>query len=309
MKRITLVLIFFLASCGGGGGSSGSNGQTSTITYSGPTSQTTIDSTNAKTLATDSYDGGSLGGGFVSKPGNEENQSSLYSLLYYFVNEIEQSINLDIRNKPFGKTVTVSDTVIGSCGGTLTYSLTGDDTTGSLSGTFTASNYCSLGITRNGSLTVSASYNSSTGQISSITFTLDNYSISSPAKSYTITGTLTLASKTLTINITLKNNTTSKTGKIENLFYTVTSGVLYSDISISGRIYHPDHGYIDITTQTTFRIYSGSSYPSSGVLVITGANNKSAKLTVISSTQYNISADLDGDGNYETNIGTYSWGT
>lgn len=307
-KIVTVILLLFLSACGGGGsGSSGDSGQTGSISYSGSSSQATIDNTNAKTLTSEAYDGGSLGGGFISKPEGEN--PSLYSILYDITNEVSQNINQKLHNKPYEKSVTVSGTATGSCGGTLTYSLTGDDTTGSLSGTFSASNYCSLGITRNGSLTVSASYNSTSGSVSSITFSLTDYSISSPAKSYTISGTLTLASSTLTINITLKNNTTSKTGKIENLTFGATSGILYSDVTISGRIYHPDHGYVDITTQTPFRIYSASNYPSSGVLVITGASSKSAKLTTISSTQYNISADLDGNGTYETDIGTYNWGS
>jgi hypothetical protein len=49
-------------------------------------------------------------------------------------------------------------------------------------------------------------------------------------------------------------------------------------------------------------------YPSSGVMVITGAANSQLKLTALSNTQVRQELDANGDGTYESST-TVNWNT
>jgi hypothetical protein len=110
----------------------------------------------------------------------------------------------------------------------------------------------------------------------------------------------------------LIDNTTSKVFWINPYNMTIFRGSDYVDFQVSGRYYHPDYGYVDISTPTAFRIYSSSTWPSQGVLVLDGktgiaGGSSRARLTVISSNAYNVEADTNGDGAYEWNSGTLTW--
>lgn len=274
---------------------------TTGISYSGLTSQATVDSSNAKTLTTDGYSVGT-NTSFFGKPDEDKIEIPVELLLY---NIFIESIHVANLHKPLEKTITGS--VNGICGGTASYTLTVDDVTGSLSGTLTYSNYCSMGATISGTTTVTGTYDSSSLQITNLTYSTTDLSFTLGGASFTISGTLSINknTSTITMNANVRNNTTLKVYKVENFTGVVTG----STITRFFRFYHPDYGYVDIATAIGFRFLSGEKYPSSGVMTIAGANNTRAKLTAVSSTQYSVSADLNGDGTYETDIGTYSWGT
>jgi len=53
---------------------------------------------------------------------------------------------------------------------------------------------------------------------------------------------------------------------------------------------------VSFRTTTPLRIASGASFPSSGVVVATGAGNARATLTVLNTSQVNIQYDANGDG-------------
>ena len=72
-------------------------------------------------------------------------------------------------------------------------------------------------------------------------------------------------------------------------------------------LYHPDYGYGDVVTVTPFFIATGDTFPSSGQLVVTGAANSKARLTALSSTQFQVEVDADGDDIYETTVGPVDW--
>lgn len=304
MKKVIALnlTIFFLIggllslfACGGGsGGSSGSSEQTG-ISYTGSTSQSPIDSSNAKIITYDAFSGGSTGGGFL-KPG-ENGSISSYDLIYDIFTKTVQNTNL---NKPLEKTTTSSGSYNGTCGGTVTVSSTIDDTTGSFTGTETFSNYCSLGTTINGSTDITGSYSLTSEEIS-MTFTATNLSISYSTESYTVSGTFSydVSSGIITMNCYLKNNNTSKVYKLDNLSYQKITAPSVSLTTISGRIYLPDYGYVDISTLYEFEYAVGSKYPSAGTGIVTGAGNKSCKLEFISSSLCEIWADLNGDGVFE----------
>jgi len=78
---------------------------------------------------------------------------------------------------------------------------------------------------------------------------------------------------------------------------------------VSGKYYDPTYGYIDVVTTDNFRFLESDNYtwPSSGVMVVTGTDNTKARLTAVSNTQCQIDADLDGDGDYEWGPVTKNW--
>ena len=114
------------------------------------------------------------------------------------------------------------------------------------------------------------------------------------------------------MDILLRDNKTIKVCWVNNFSLTLSAGSNYVDFQVSGRYYHPDYGYVNISTPTSFRIYSGSQWPSQGILILDGktgiaGGSTRAKLTVISSTNYQVEADTNGDGTYDWNSGTLTW--
>jgi hypothetical protein len=63
---------------------------------------------------------------------------------------------------------------------------------------------------------------------------------------------------------------------------------------------------ISFATSSPFVTYPVNRYPSSGVLLITGAANSKLKLTAISSSQVVEDLDANGDGIYEESS-TVAW--
>jgi hypothetical protein len=68
----------------------------------------------------------------------------------------------------------------------------------------------------------------------------------------------------------------------------VKEGDAYDEVSLAGRYYAFDHGYVIISTVTPTRVHWDSIYPSSGTLKFTGAGQTWATLTFISGGHYRI---------------------
>jgi hypothetical protein len=77
-------------------------------------------------------------------------------------------------------------------------------------------------------------------------------------------------------------------------------------ISLSGRYYDPDFGYVDVSTTIPFILDYDAEWPISGELLCSGAGS-AAILTVIDATSYIVDADRNGDGVYEYNVGPFLW--
>ncbi|MCU7841052.1 MAG: hypothetical protein KZQ94_16940 [Candidatus Thiodiazotropha sp. (ex Troendleina suluensis)] len=73
-----------------------------------------------------------------------------------------------------------------------------------------------------------------------------------------------------------------------------------SAYSASGRIYDPNHGYIDVTTEIPFTLDCPDDRPGAGRLSFTGANQSSGSIEFISCTEYVVTT---GSGTSNT----YSW--
>ena len=67
-------------------------------------------------------------------------------------------------------------------------------------------------------------------------------------------------------------------------------------------------GHVAITTSTPLFQANTDDYPSSGVVLVTGASGSKLLLTVISSSQVQLQLDANGDGSYES-TSTVAWST
>ena len=147
--------------------------------------------------------------------------------------------------------------------------------------------------------------------ISSIAITLANLTAAYRGDSFTADGTLSIAPQAghtyidngilLTVDMLFKDNATTKVYKLENfaISRTTTIGTVpFDDITITGRYYDPDEGYIDLSTPSTLRVINNGEWPSSGSLRGTG-NNSSAILSEQSNTTYQLDVDTDGNGSVD----------
>ena len=117
--------------------------------------------------------------------------------------------------------------------------------------------------------------------------------------------------ETITQNMVSLNNLTGATSKSENLVFVNT----YNDFffptsytgSLSGRIYHGVHGYVDVSTLTPVAFATlTQAFPHSGQLLLIGNTSRSVRVTAHSSTVAVLALDLDGDGGFESSV-TLTW--
>ncbi len=145
----------------------------------------------------------------------------------------------------------------------------------------------------------------------------------------------------LAMDLLLKNKKTNKTCWMND--YKLSTQMAYSpksdsptndglNISMEGRYYHPDYGYVDITTAQTPFVINGEAigrsmrndkdtllralFPIQGTLTVQGAEGTQALLKALSEEDtasgfvlpsgYTIHLDTEGDGAFDA-AGTYAW--
>ena len=320
MVSISSMILFamLLAACGGGGGDGGATVETPGISYTGLTTPATIDEDNAEDLAAGAFEGGSMGaamGGLGAIETGEGGHIACPRMLKVsqVLEDSLRQVDLISRSDGtfIGAVTTESGTVHGDCGGSGSYTISIDDQTGEFSGTLDFSSYCDGEVIISGATSFSGEIDVDTGDILKFNFSFDNLTGTLGTDSFTLNGNIsfdvTASPATMTMAMLLQDNSTGKVYWLRDYTMTATEGANYVDVELSGRYYDPDYGYVNITTNTPFRIYDGDDWPSEGVLVITGDGNTRARLTVLSSTTYQIEADTNGDGSYDWDSGVLNW--
>ncbi len=322
MKKIFVLFVFgvfLITGCGGSGGS-GTGSTASSLSYTGSTSQAVVDNSNANDIASNAYQGGSSGfvalGTDLESPGanslssNRSGAPGYFRIATFLTDSVKRNISLADDGIHAQATKSITQTEVGTCGGSITIDLTGDTSTGTVSGTLAETNYCSYGTTGNGTITVTGTFDPISGNITKLTISTSSFSVKSGSDSFTMSGTMTASfsgsTGTIVMNFLVQDNATLKVFKIENFNISAIYGVSFIDISMSGRFFDPDYGYVDISTPTAFTIANNATWPSAGVMILTGQNS-GAKFSAISTSLYQIEVDADGNGTYETNMGTFGW--
>jgi hypothetical protein len=306
--------------CGGGGGSGGGiEPDPGEGAYTGKTTPAEIDENNATHIAAGAFAAGQAGMVMTSSEASQDDQGPTELQIDNFrtlkvpriLGDAARSMDLNapLHQLSFraeaNRTVTGSDD--GPCGGSVSYTITINDKSGEFEGAFIFSDYCDYGVTISGEADVKGTADPDSGDIITITFRFDNLS----------DGTMTMDGKMsmdfsdspliCTLTAYLKDETTEKVYWAKNYSLNIYEYPGYLEVEIFGKFYHPDHGYVDVSTEEAFVIYDGDDWPSSGILLMIGANNTKVKLTAIDSTQCRIEADTDGDGVYDWDSGPLEW--
>lgn len=312
-----------LIGCGGssGGGSGGGGSSSGALAYTGISTPASIDENNAKDLSQEAYDGGSVEESLPSlaalndPPASQGGSPFLLNLSMALESAM---IKVDpgtaaMESAPRSAR-SQTETIAGSCSGSATYQISADDQSGIFSGTITFSNYCEGDTTLNGSASFSGRIDTTNYTPISFSYTFSRLSGTSAGQTVVLDGTLAmdLTSQPMVVTINMVLQEGSQTYKIQDYRMEVTSAGSYEEITISGRFYHPDYGYITISTPTAVRIYSVDTYPSAGIVLVTGENGSEggptrARMTILDNTSYEIEADTNGDGTYDYGPVEHQW--
>jgi len=199
-NKVKLMILFLvlslLSACGGGGGGAGAGGTSSTISYTGVTSQATIDSSNGNTISKEVYQGGGTGAvlGSVASLETEDIDLSSMSGRSHIV-ALAQSVKgaleqIDVTSASINgqsrALQTESSSISGSCGGSASYFISVDDQTGDFSGSFSFSSYCDFGEIISGSISFSGNIDPNTLVFSQIGMTFSNVTMISGSDSFTV---------------------------------------------------------------------------------------------------------------------------
>jgi hypothetical protein len=319
---VSILVLCMGSGCGGGGSSKGPGGsEGSTGPYLGLTSQVLITDKNSKDIMEKAYRGGTVSPS-MNVFGAEQFHAS-FSSKYPITISLSRMIhaafsNLDLSSwvaipaEASAVVLPVNQTVNGECGGSYTIGFDLDSVTGSVSsGSIVYDKYCEEGVIESGSAGFSGQMDLVTKDMN-LDFTYTNFTQTEGNDSETMNGTASFVSTLTTETITAKDlyvhdNTLNKTAWLNNFVITSTEESADSLITLNGRYYDPDYGYIDLSTESPGVILTGDENPSAGVLVGKGRNNTKARLTALTSTTYKVDADTDGDGVYDWNSGTLNW--
>lgn len=321
LSKFILPILFFsftLTNCGGGGGGSndgggGGGGGQSSITYSGVTTQASINSTNADDLTSGALFGGLFGSSIVSLAAAENNNK--FKISHFYLVDLPKILLRSAENVNWlpGQKISLnrveSNAVNGDCGGALNYTITVDDTTGNFNGIYTYSQYCDGGITISGEASVDGSIDLATDGIKIINYKFDNLEVDEDIISGEISLDTTNSNLLLTtLDIFYKDIVENKVYWFDN--YSTTMALINNadfELVITGVFYHPDYGYLNVSTQNPFIFLSTDSFPSIGAILCDGSGNTKSTFTAIDNQSFKIDADTNGDGVYDYTSGALLW--
>ncbi len=316
------ILLTACGSGGGGGGGSSDSGGANAFSYTGLSSPAAVTSANADDLSAGAIlDAGagastSLVGaaGNATSPAAKVRSVTASTAIKRALGRVDHTAN---SGTVAGAMVTVSDTMSGTCAGSpgsASYDISWDDVTGDFSGTISFQGYCDDGDTLTGGASFSGNIDPITDAFTALSVSTSSLMVVSGADSFTIAGSLaftaiTSVSENLSMTLNIRDDT-GKVYRIENflcvLMYDSPSLGTDSVRLVSGRFYHPDYGYVEVASASDFQFSGAADYPYAGVLVATGSSK--ARLTADSDGQtFEVKADTDGNGTYETGPTVYRW--
>lgn len=278
-----------LAACGGGGGSS--SGGNSPAGYSGNTQAAVIDAQTAGEIALGAYEAGELQAEMGIAP-----TGAMGSLA------LAETFSASLAAQDLAQAASVStamqtQTTHGDCGGSMTQSIS-SDASGNFSGSMNFANYCSADVTMNGSMTFSGAYDIN-AQTMSFTLNFNSLTTTMGGESFTSSGSMSMnismdmenpGPGSYTMNMVVIDPVTGEDCWLKDYTMTMTPGSGSSDVTVSGRFYHYEFGYVDISTVQDIQVPDYGDYPQSGVIRFDGADGTWATLTFTGSGGYTVAA-------------------
>ncbi len=313
-----IILSGLLHACGGGGGSgdiiddggSPDNG----VAFTGVTSQAQVTETNAPEFVGASLTNGTAPGSSTSVVGvvtESDGAAGLSNpdLARLFVQIASAGIAPSVSTSVVGVVVgPVTENCSG--GGTLSIEMDVNQSNGSFTGEVTLDGCVEGGQRNDGVMSFSGSYDLQAEAFdSALTFSFSALNITSPGTAapidITANGSMECDLTTIdtafacTQDMDIRDNISGETFRSENLATVLSPTTGGSAMNITGNFYHPDHGYVEIVTNTDLVWADGAAWPSSGVIRLLGRSGSNARITVIDDTQYTLEVDSDGDAEFE----------
>ena len=314
---LSIVCIIGLISCGGGGGGGGDflPSQPSGLTYIGVITPAVIDSNNAAELASDALIGGETGsdlGIFTSVTEQQtkiNREIQLYEIVQIFGSPLYK-IDFNSHEGDSLAVQTEQKTVNGDCGGSANYTVTMDDVNGTFTGSMTFTDYCNENTTISGAAGFSGQFNVNTSDFLNFALSIKMVSLTSGNQSYVIDGDVSVdvsdSPSVASLDMYMKDSS-GEVFWVKDYTLTITEGIDYVELRVSGRFYHPTYGYVDLSTQPHVIKYNIYEWPSSGALQIVGGGGTTARLIAIDENYCQIIADTNGDGNDDYFSGQMNW--
>lgn len=318
---ILILLIVFLTGCSGSGGGSGSAQSGELVDpssfFKGATTKAKPSSVNAEDLAMGGFACTTIAASIHSvaktsssyAPKTTKNRPVLpiAQLLKQSVRQMEIPKKADqLRKSSYPVSMVkragriTTNQLTGDNGGTANYTMEINDATGSFFGTVKYNNYSSNGIIVDGTSDILGTFDANRQEFSRLTLSFTSLSFHADAPTVTLIGSLSWgfnyasATETLSMNMVLVDQSNSKTYWFNNYeMSTVYSGNSLT-LTISGRFYDHDYGYVDITTQTPLVAVYGNQQPSQGCLAFSGDLGRWVRLSFQANT-LKVEADTDGD--------------
>lgn len=318
--------LFIFGGCGNGGGGGDEGDGNSGLKYTGETAPAEIDQDNAVDIAAGAFAAGKTGTLFqpeTALPVDNLRMFRVPQILGDAARSIDLRPHLHNLSLNTAAVYTETGTVNGSCGGSFDYTVNKDDVSGEFEGTIIFSHYCDHCVSINGNVDFEGEADRDSGDIITITFRFDNLSDGTMTMDGEVSMDFSVDPIICTLDALFKDEITGKVFWAQNYSLNLDVNLFgkISQVEIFGTFYHPDYGYVTVSTEEPFfflilAFIEIDEWPRSGRLVMNGANDTNASLTAIEPIcpeciepvgRCEISADTDGDGVYDWNSGVLNW--
>ena len=316
---LLVVVTFGVISTLGTNGDDDGNG-VNPVTYIGLESQAQVTSDNAQEFGEIAFLGvtvtGTMSPDAVQLPRQDVTHSAsmleIIRMLHSVLSNVDDSSDLSASSVGW---MEVEPPMPGLCGGSVSSSIDVNESTMEFSGNITFSNWCNNGFTMNGVVTFTGTCDATTFDPSTQTcdiidyvMTFNTFTASEMDFSIAMTGTMdtttTSTGYETILNLLVRDDNANRTFKYENYVTTVTlnsPSLGYDSVEVTGNVYHPDYGYVVVSTPTPVQFTHDSmeSTPHAGVVLLTGADGSvgptMARFTFIDMSSYRIEVDTNGD--------------
>lgn len=309
---VYLGLSVVLVACGGGGGSdSSSGGSGSTSFYTGVTTQATVTAANAPDYVDLLLNQGTaqtgVGGVLVGVTTTESALTSI-KLTQWAGQVVSENVQDAAQQSSYLPGVVDSSSEDCLDNGSIDITINVNQSSGVFSGDLSFNNCTEGSSVTDGDISFSGAIDINTGEFSEpLEMSFTNLSLvdseagldieSEGDISCDFTDMIDLYVFSCTQSIEIRDNIANTGYKFDNFTLTMTDTISSVSLELSGRVYHPDYGYVDVSTITPLTLYFEEN-PSDGVFLLEG-NNSAARITVIDNSSYMLEIDPEGDGTYE----------
>lgn len=312
-KALLFSMGLTLVACGGGGGGGGTTYPS--IQYSGTTTAATVTENNASDFPITMLEGStrSDSANTISVVSNNTTTKAQRStLLMSGTGIIKNVIQTTLSSKSTGASVTgiTAPPVSGTCPspGTATYTVDYSDV--AFNGDVTFNNFCigtqSDSVTVHGKTTFSGTYhlNGPDALFDTLVMEMVYMKISTKTADVVYTEEFSGSFRAVQFDGSIDNNVTNMTFstsfvadgqsyKVENLSFDTTGG---TTLNLSGRFYHPAHGYVDATTTRSFvRVFGNPTKYCDGILLLSADGGTVEFTANIDCSQYNVTFTATGN--------------